>query len=111
MELIPNSTFRIVNAPTARKCIEPGVYRVVLEEIKADLICAALIHDEGEHEPAAVGRRKKADSQLKRPRKVACTRLVGKLLWLERSELLRLERVCRILCKRTIPCRREPACL
>lgn len=92
MELIPNSTFRIVAAPTARKGFDAGVYRVVLEEIKADLVCAALIHDEADHPASAIGRTKLPDSDLKRPRKAAPKRLIGKLFWMDRSELLSLEK-------------------
>jgi putative transposase len=92
MELIPNSTFRVVDAPSDHQALKPGVYRVVLAEIKADLVCVALVLDEAERTAIAVGRPKKADSDLKRPRKVAPPPLIGKLLWMERSDLLQMEK-------------------
>lgn len=88
MELIPNSTFRIVSGATPHTAYTPGLYRVVLDEIRAELTIAVLIQQEGQPAKGRGGRPKK--DAPKRPRKKPPAPMVGRLLWMNRSELEQL---------------------
>jgi hypothetical protein len=92
MDLIPNSTFRIIERDTSHKGPLPGVYRVLLDDRASGLICTVLIYlkDDIVQRPQT-GRKRKKDSELRRPRKKSPRPLVGRPLWMHRSDLERME--------------------
>ncbi len=89
MDLIHNSTFRILPEIPSRLSYKAGIYRVILDLPYIDKIACVLIQSEDEPEPRKCGRRKL--EKTKRKRRKAPPPLVGELLWMDRSELLEIE--------------------
>lgn len=89
MDLIHNATFRLLPEITSRLSHKAGIYRVILDLPQIDKIVCVLIQSEDEPQPRKCGRRKL--EKTKRKRKKAPPRLVGYLLWMDRSELLEIE--------------------
>lgn len=88
MDLIANTTFRILKELKPTTNHEPGIYRVVFNEPKFDMMGAVLILPEGERNTDhRGGRRKKPDTALKRPRKKIPQPLVGKVVWMESVDI------------------------
>lgn len=84
MDLMANCTFRIVKELTPSTSYEPGIYRVVLYELRFNMMAAVLILPEAEGNTDQRGGRKKApESKLKRPRKKSPLPLVGRLVWMD----------------------------
>lgn len=89
MDLIHNATFRLLKELEPSTPYEPGIYRVILDEPMLERTISVLIQTESEtHSPK--GGRKKQES-TKRKRRKAPLPLVGKLIWMDRQELVRLE--------------------
>ena len=82
MDLIHNSVFRILFGP------ETGLYRVVLDEIQIGMSLVVRLDPLVAPDQSRRGRKKL--NKTKRPRKKAPPPLVGKLIWMERSELQKL---------------------
>lgn len=89
MDLIPNSTFRLLADVTSKTHHRPGIYRVIFDDIPSDTTVAVLIQPEDSSKEASGGRPKALST--KRPRKKPPARLVGKLVWMNRGELRKLE--------------------
>ncbi len=74
MDLIPNSTFRLLIGAERTTSYELGIYRVILDEPSIDRTVTVLIQPDAneEGEPSRRhrgGRKKKNDKDLRRPRK------------------------------------------
>lgn len=89
MDLIPNSTFRLLVAAAAKTHQRPGIYRVILDDACSDTTVAVLIQAEDPSSKGRGGRPKKLST--KRPRKKSPSPLIGKLIWMSRAELASLE--------------------
>lgn len=90
MDLIQNSTFRILKELKPSTEYPPGIYRVILDEQTIGKTIAVLIQPEEGPKRGRGGRRKKLDKDLKGKRKKPPLPLVGDLLWMDRDELYRL---------------------
>lgn len=91
MDLISNSTFRIIgNAPRIRER-SLGIYRIILTHLPSNLVVAVLIQPEGPDTERERGgrKRKAANTRRKKPP----PRLVGELHWFLHSELRELEKL------------------
>lgn len=99
MDLIHNSTFRLLRELEPSTNYVPGIYRVILDEPFKDITVAALLHEEVETDAEGnalkQARRKKGGRPaLKKSlhhRKQKPRSLIGDLQWLDKNELLRLE--------------------
>ncbi len=88
MDLIFNSTFRILEQLNPSTPYTPGVYRVVMNEPRFNMLTAVLILPEGTKDTASRGgRRKQPDSTLKNQRKKPPPPHVGKLVWMDSSDI------------------------
>jgi putative transposase len=87
MDLTTNSTFRLLEGSEVSTNFEPGIYRVILDEPKVDQTVTVLIQANRETERHRGGRKRKADANLRRPRKKPPTPLIGTLIWMRRSDL------------------------
>lgn len=87
MDLITNSTFRILKEPTPSTKSVPGTYRVIVRDQIGRTIVAVLIRSEGEQRLPRGGRSKKADASLRFVRKKPRQPLVGKLIWIDQADL------------------------
>lgn len=88
MDLITNTTFRIISELETSTSYEPGIYRVILNEPRFNKMAVVLIHPEREgNKDHRGGRRKKQDAMLKRPRKKGPQPLVGKLIWMDSGDV------------------------
>lgn len=85
MELSHNSAFHVMEGSYA------GIYRVVLEEIQLGKILSVRLDSEDEATRKAKGGRKRL-LQTKRPRKKPRAPMCGTIIWLDRDELLALEK-------------------
>ncbi|MBN9371853.1 MAG: transposase [Hydrogenophaga sp.] len=91
MEMIADSTFRVVNRSRSRSNILPGIYRVILDAPELDVTCAVLLYSEASSPTKSKGGRARVTiERLRRPRKKPPARLVGNLLWLDRTQLQEL---------------------
>lgn len=91
MDLIANMTFRLRLDENSGACFLAGIYRVILDDPRRQTTIAVLIQpDEGQVRACHGGRRRKADDQLKQPRKKPPQPLVGELIWMDRGLLERL---------------------
>ena len=91
MEFMHNATFRILPGSKGSTDYEPGIYRVIIDEPGIGKTVSVLIRPEEGHQRKAGGRKKLAESQLKRAkRKKAPPPLVGELKWMERDDLQQL---------------------
>lgn len=89
MDFMINSCFRVVLSDSRKRLVREGVYRVLMDEVRQNLTCAALIVPEGESDQIKkTGRPPKLVSELKRPPKKPLAALVGKLFWFDRDQLL-----------------------
>lgn len=95
MDLMPNSTFRLLKGAERTTSYELGIYRVILGEPSIDHTVTVLIQPDAKEEGEPIrrrrgGRKKKDDAALRRPRKKPPAPLVGELIWMCRSDLLAL---------------------
>jgi putative transposase len=88
MDLIHNSTFRLLRELEPSTAYDAGIYRVIVDEPHLGKTITALI------QPEVVGRRgtggRPPVPNPKSKRKKPASPLVGQLIWMERDELLRL---------------------
>lgn len=91
MDLTPNSTFRLLPGAERSTGLEPGIYRVILDEPTFDRTVAVHIQPDNNADKGKIrrpgGRKKKNDADLKRPRKKPPIPLVGNLIWMRRGDL------------------------
>lgn len=87
MELTPNSTFRLLEGIDKAAGYRSGIYRVILDEPRADLTVTVLIQPDGEAVKRRGGRKRKADASRRQKRKKAPAPFVGRLIWMRRAEL------------------------
>lgn len=90
MELIPNGTFHLIRELTPSTQLTPGIYRVIFDAPTLETTVAVLISPEGANPVGIGGRSRKSDTALRTKRRKPPPSLVGKLLWLNRSELATL---------------------
>ena len=90
MDLMPNTTFRIIKELKPTTNYLSGIYRAILDEPSVGKTIGVLIEPEDAPQRVRGGRRKKQDKDLKRKRKKPPQQLVGDLLWMDRDELQRL---------------------
>lgn len=89
MDLVPNSTFRLLAQPRPTTPHAPGIYRVIFGDPVSGEIIAVLIQSE---EPAKKGQGGRPQQEfVRRPRKTPRPPLVGKLVWMIREDLQELE--------------------
>lgn len=89
MDFMINSCFRVVLSDKKHGIDREGVYRVLLDDVRQNLTCAALILPESVSDHIKkTGRPCKPVSQLKRPPKKPLAPFVGKLFWFDRDQLL-----------------------
>lgn len=92
MDLSHGSTFRVLLKKQVSDDLPPGLYRCVICTQQIGKTAVVLIQpDEPNSIPLATGRRKKPPEQLKNPRKKCRERLIGKLIWIDLSDLTQLE--------------------
>jgi len=88
MDLIANALFRVTCTDESRAGVDPGIYRVIMNDKRFGSVVAVLIEPEpGAKRRARGGRPKKDDEKLTHHRKKAPKPLVGELLWLDRATL------------------------
>jgi putative transposase len=88
MDLMTNTTFRIIVELQPSTNHEPGIYRVILNEPRFNMMAAVLIHPERErNKDHRGGRKKKEETMLRRPRKKLPMPLVGKLVWMDSADV------------------------
>jgi hypothetical protein len=68
MELIHNATFRLLPDLVPYTEYKPGIYRVILEEPKLNMVITVLIQPDGEPETRKCGRKIQATTKKKRRR-------------------------------------------
>lgn len=90
MELIHNTTFRILPELNPSTEYAPGIYRVILDEPRLNKIITVIIQPDGEPKPKTRGRKMQAATKNKRKKGPA--KLIGELLWMDRDVLLQLQR-------------------
>ena len=89
MEFMINSCFRVLQSPPEKELIQAGVYRVLLDDLRQNITCAALIFPEGDAASRPkVGRPSKPSSHRLHAPKKPPQPLVGKLSWFDRDLLL-----------------------
>lgn len=92
MDLIFNSTFKVVHDDHLPRGLTQGIYRVLLVELKADQVCVARIAslpgEANESQENKGGRPQLPDAMLRRPRRPGAPPNVGKLLWVTYKALL-----------------------
>lgn len=92
MDLIFNSTFKVAHDDYLPIGLSPGVYRVLIVELKADAVCVAKIgtlHGESEGVMEKKGGRPTLpEEMLRRPRRSGGQSNVGKLHWISYRSLL-----------------------
>ena len=87
MDLIANGLYRVTCAAGEVPGLEPGLYRVIMNDLHLPTVVAVFVQGEDAGRRGKGGRPKKADSKLSRPRKKALAPLVGRLLWVPRRQL------------------------
>lgn len=90
MDLIANGLYRATRKTDEASGLEPGLYRVILNDMLLPKVVMALAQAENLERRGRGGRPKKRDSELKRPRKKSPAPFVGQLLWVERQQLQHL---------------------
>lgn len=92
MDLIINSTFKVLPDERLPVALPQGIYRVLLCEVKADMVCIVRIATlpGAADEPSEIrqGRPRLPEAQLRRPRRPPKQATGGKLIWLSRTDLL-----------------------
>lgn len=89
MEFMINSCFRVLQSPPEKELIQAGVYRVLLDDLRQNITCAALIFPEGDAASRPkVGRPSKPLSHRLQAPKKPPQPLVGQLSWFDRDLLL-----------------------
>lgn len=83
MDLSHNTTFKILFGPYA------GLYRVILDEIQIGKTVVVRLDPSSDENKSRAGR--KRSQTTKKPRKKPSPPLIGKLIWMDRAELQRLE--------------------
>jgi hypothetical protein len=90
MDLMHNSTFRIVGEGSTCCGYTAGIYRVVVDLRQTDTTVTVLVQADSPSDKPRGGRRGKSGQAYDRKRKKQPARLVGELIWMNRSELIRL---------------------
>lgn len=88
MELMSNQVFRLLE-DSSTSAYPSGLYRVIFDAREINKTVCVCIQSNADQKSKSGGR-KKSDT-TKKPRKKAPSRLVGKLLWMDRDYLERLE--------------------
>jgi len=100
MDLVHNSTFRLLKEIEPSTSYKPGIYRVILDEPFKGMTVTVLIQEDKEEPaedvstPKVAPRSKGGRRKLKHSahhRKKPPLPLVGQLIWMEKAELLRLQ--------------------
>ena len=90
MDLIANAAFRLLKSEPRQSDHLAGIYRIVVDDPFAEKTVAVCISPEEIPVKRVGGRYEKADAELKKARKKKPEPLVGKLIWMDRTELLNL---------------------
>ncbi|MBB5206367.1 hypothetical protein HNQ51_003713 [Inhella inkyongensis] len=87
MDLIHNGLYKVACAAGEFPCVEPGLYRVILNDLRLPRVAMVLVQPIQAGRNGRGGRPRMPERQLKRPRKKAAANLIGELLWLPRKQL------------------------
>ena len=93
MDLIPNGVYKVCCGPGEFDDVEPGLYRVIINDPHLPCVVMVLIKPDDSKRKGRGGRPLKQDKDLRRPRKKAPAPLTGELLWIPRQQLEEIDRL------------------
>lgn len=91
MDLIANALYKVARVPDDFPSLEPGLYRVILNDLHLPQVVMALVRTDAGERKGRGGRPRKPDRELKRPRKKPAANLIGNLLWVPRQSLEQID--------------------
>lgn len=92
MDLIANALYKLACAPDEYPSVEPGLYRVILNDLHLPQVVMVLVRPDSGERKGRGGRPRKPDRELRSQRKKTAANLIGKLLWIPRQTLEQIDR-------------------